>query len=62
MIGAYYYYQNIISGVIYIYTENCEIDNILKNTSVINDKVPLIRIKQNNINKNIIDDIIKKLI
>ena len=62
MIGAYYYYQYIVSGVIYISPNNCEIDTILNNTSVFNNKVPLLRSKQNNINQNILDEFIKKLI
>ena len=62
MVGAYYYYQYIVSGVIYISPNNCEIDNILNSTSVFNNDVPLLKIKHNNIDHNIIDEFIKKLI
>ena len=61
MIGAYFFYQHIVSGVIYISNKKCIIDSILKNTSLFNNNLPLLEIDLINQDENMIENFIKKI-
>jgi len=61
MIGAYYYYQHIVSGVIYMSNKQCKIDSILKNTSLFKNNIPFLEMDINNQDRNALENFIKKL-
>ena len=63
IIGAYHFYHDIINGIIYIYNSPCELNSIIKNTTILsNNSIPLINININNYDEKSIIELIKEII